>query len=86
MKTAGRGFRSHSVLFLAHEREQAYDRVHRGVVVVLKMFVQEHRNDLSAEAIAAFMNRQDFPLDLVTEALTDLKASGDYDRIVAEAA
>ena len=75
------------MLLLEEERERSYERVHRGVVIVLKTFVQEKRNDLSAEAIAAYMNRPDLcPLDLVTEVLADLKASGDYDRIIAEAA
>ena len=74
------------LLLLEEGRERTYERVHYGVIVVLKMFVQEQRNDLSAEAIAAHMNRPDFPLDVVTEALADLKASGDYDHIIAEAA
>jgi hypothetical protein len=45
----------------------------------------QRRNDFSAEAItAAIDDAVRYPLELVTAALAELKASGDYDRILAE--
>lgn len=45
--------------------------------------IEERCNDFSAEAIAAAMNRpKRYPVDLVGELLAELKASGDYDRIL----
>jgi hypothetical protein len=49
----------------------------------LKLFAQERR-DLDAAAIAAMLKH--YPVDLVAALLAELKASGDFDRIVAEAA
>ena len=46
---------------------------------------EERRNDMSAEAIAAFLNSVHYPVEEVAERLAELKASGDYDRIIAEA-
>ena len=44
------------------------------------------RNDFSAEAIAAALESPDhYPVAVVAELLAELKASGDYDRILAEA-
>jgi hypothetical protein len=56
-----------------------------GVAGVLKLFTNERRNDMSAEAIAAFLDSVHYPVEEVAERLTELKASGDYDRIIAEA-
>jgi hypothetical protein len=47
-------------------------------------------NDMSAEAIVTFLGSGPYavhlPLKEVAELLAELKASGDYDRIIAEAA
>jgi|SoiMetStandDraft_5_1073268.scaffolds.fasta_scaffold742540_1 hypothetical protein len=58
---------------------------------VLKLFAQQHRNDMSAQAMVEFMTANDFPamdeftVEAVSELLEQLKASGDYDNIIAEA-
>ena len=42
---------------------------------------------MSAEAIAAVLDRpDDYPVDEIAQALDQLRANGDYDRIVNEAA
>jgi hypothetical protein len=83
---------------LAAVREQTRDRVRhfrerqkkrqldrRGLVVMLKQMVDKRRNDFSAEAITAALKRpKHYPVALVAELLAELKASGDYDRILAE--
>jgi hypothetical protein len=52
----------------------------RGVVAAaLKLFVDERRNDMSASAIAAYL---DWPVEDVERALGQLRASGHYDRIL----
>jgi hypothetical protein len=57
----------------------------RGLVVMLKQMVDKRRNDFSAEAITAALKRpKHYPVALVAELLAELKASGDYDRILAE--
>jgi hypothetical protein len=70
------------------EREQAAKQRPRllGVVAAyLKLFAKERRNDCSAEAITAAINKPEhYPLELITELLAELEASGDYDRILAE--
>ena len=54
------------------------------VAAFLKLFAKEQRNDFSAEAITAVIdNPEQYPLELVRQALADLKASGDFDRILA---
>ena len=51
-----------------------------------KFFAEQHRNDMSAEAIAEFRDRpDDYPTCEIALALDQLRASGDYDRIVGEA-
>jgi hypothetical protein len=55
------------------------------VAACIKHFVMERRNDFSAEAIAAMLDMPDaYPVEFVAEILDNLKASGDYDRIIAE--
>jgi hypothetical protein len=49
----------------------------------VKLFAKERRNDFSAAAIAAAMNGH-YPVEDVVAVLEELKASGDYDRIIAE--
>jgi hypothetical protein len=52
---------------------------------MLKQMVDKRRNDFSAEAITAALKRpKHYPVALVAELLAELKASGDYDRILAE--
>ena len=56
------------------------------VAGTLKLFVRERRNDMSAEAMAAFLDKPHFySADAIAAALEELRASGEYDRIVAEA-
>jgi hypothetical protein len=56
------------------------------VAGILKLFAQERRNDMSAEAIAEFLsNPYAYPVEAIASALEQLRASGDYDRIVNEA-
>jgi hypothetical protein len=44
------------------------------------------RDDMSAEAMAAFLDMPDnYPVDAIAQALDQLRADGDYDRIVNEA-
>jgi len=51
------------------------------------LFAEQHRNDMSAEAIAEFLDTpDDYPADEIAQALDQLRASGDYDLIVNEAA
>jgi hypothetical protein len=58
----------------------------RGAVAgFVKLFAKERRNDFSAEAIAAVLDSEHYPVAEVAERLAELKASGDYDRIIAEA-
>jgi hypothetical protein len=46
--------------------------------------LSKQRNDFSAEAITAVIdNQEQYSPELVTQALANLKASGDYDRILA---
>jgi ribosomal protein L22 len=67
------------------EREQRLTGAVRSVAGCLKYMLRERRNDFSAEAITALINRPDsYPLELVTEALAKLKADSAYDRILAE--
>jgi hypothetical protein len=51
----------------------------------LKFLTRERRNDFSAEAIAALLDSEYYPVEEIAERLDELKASGDYDRILAEA-
>jgi hypothetical protein len=51
------------------------------------LFAKERRNDMSAEAIADLINMPDnYPVEEIRLALDQLRASGDYDRIVNEVA
>lgn len=70
----------------AKEQEED-DRRERllGLTVMLKQFVREQRNDFSAEALAAAMGWSTrYPVEVVTEMLAELKASGEFDRIIGE--
>jgi hypothetical protein len=67
------------------EREKELTAAIKTVAAFLKLFTEQRRNDFSAEAItAAIDDAVGYPLELVTAALAELKASGDYDRILAE--
>ena len=69
--------------FRERQKKRQLDR--RGLVVMLKQMVDKRRNDFSAEAITAALKRpKHYPVALVAELLAELKASGDYDRILAE--
>jgi hypothetical protein len=57
-----------------------------GRSISAKLFAKQRRNDFSAEAIAAALESEHYPVELVAELLAELKADGDYDRIIAEAA
>jgi hypothetical protein len=52
------------------------------LAAAVKLFAKERRRDLGAAAIATMLR---YPVDLVTALLDELKASGDFDRIVAAA-
>jgi hypothetical protein len=52
---------------------------------VLGLLVRERRNNISAQAIADHIDDPSFSLEVVVEALDLLRASGDYDRIIAKA-
>ncbi len=57
-----------------------------GPVAVIKYFVRERRNDLSAQAIHTWMNGHPVcTVEDVAKALELLRAEGHYDRIIAEA-
>jgi hypothetical protein len=61
------------------------DEKRQGLAIFLKQMVEERRNDFSPAAIAAAMNwPKQYPVELVAELLAELKASGEYDRILAE--
>jgi hypothetical protein len=69
----------------AYRQEQAAKRrqaQQMGVAGILKLFAMERRNDFSAEAIAALLDSPHYPVEEVAERLAELKASGDYDRII----
>ena len=67
------------------EREKELTAAIKTVAAFLTLFTKQRRNDFSAEAItAAIDDAVRYPLELVTAALAELKASGDYDRILAE--
>jgi hypothetical protein len=52
---------------------------------VLKLFATERRNDFSAQAIAGFLESPEhYPAEEVSELLDELRASGDYERIIGE--
>jgi hypothetical protein len=56
---------------------------------MLKLFAHQRRNDFSAEAIAARLPKvvrdtEQYPVEFVAEILDEFKASGDFDRLVAE--
>jgi hypothetical protein len=54
------------------------------VAAVVGLFAKEGR-EIAAQAIADFLNMpQDYPCEAVAEMLDELKADGEYDRIVAE--
>jgi hypothetical protein len=54
--------------------------------MVLKLFAEQRRNDMSAEAMAEFLAMPDnYPTEAIAHALDQLRATGDYDRIVSEA-
>lgn len=63
------------------ERKEAKGR--GAVIAFLKAFVRERRSDFSAEAIVEATDNH-LSLEFVTEVLAELKASGEYDRILAE--
>jgi hypothetical protein len=54
------------------------------VADIIKLWTQERRNDLSAEAIAEFFRMPELSVEVVTGLITELRASGEYDRIVAK--
>jgi hypothetical protein len=63
------------------------DEKRHGLAIFLKQMVEERHSDFSAEAIAAAMKwPKHYPVEVVAKLLAELKASGDYDRIPAEAA
>lgn len=71
---------------LAEMKKKREHAIRSTVAMYLKLFVKERRNDMSAEAIAAALNRpDDYPVDEIARALDQLRATGDYDRIVNEA-
>jgi hypothetical protein len=72
---------------LAKRDQEMNGKIEMTVVGVLKFFVQERRNDLSEEAIAAFLDKPEFyPVSVIAQALDRLREDGTYDRIVHTAA
>jgi hypothetical protein len=72
---------------IAEQKKQREQAARSAVASVLMLFAKERRNDMSAEAIAELINMpDDYPLEGIALALDQLRASGDYDRIVNEAA
>jgi hypothetical protein len=79
------------------KQQEARRRVEMGVVGALKLFAQQRRDDMSAEAIWQFLiaarllavgNRETgdrISVEQIAEALDTLRAEGHYDRIIAEA-
>jgi SLT domain-containing protein len=56
------------------------------VAGILQVFVRERRNDMSAEAMANFLALpEQYPVEAIARALDQLRADGDYDRIVSTA-
>jgi hypothetical protein len=70
-----------------------YKRVGMAVAGALKLFAHQRRNDMSAEAIAAFFNRRSideaspedrYSVEDIAAELQALREYGDYERIIAE--
>jgi hypothetical protein len=73
--------------YIAEQKKRREQAARSTVASVLMLFAKERRNDMSAEAIAKFLDTpDDYPADEIAQALDQLRASGDYDLIVNEAA
>jgi len=73
--------------YLTEQKKQREQATLKTTASVLMLFAKERRNDMSAEAIAELINMpDDYPIEEIRLALDQLHASGDYDRIVNEAA
>ena len=71
---------------LRKEQQHERQRLAGTVAGALKLFAQQQRNDMSAEAIWQFLDMGDrLTVEQITEALDWLRAEGHYDRILAEA-
>jgi hypothetical protein len=72
--------------YLTEQKKQREHATCKTAASVLMLFAKERRNDMSAEAIAEFLNMPgDYPPEEIAQALDQLRASGDYDLIVNEA-
>jgi hypothetical protein len=63
---------------LAVERRKHAQGVRATVAGVLKLFAQQHRNDIGAAAIAEFLNQPDaYPVADIEAALATLRSDGE---------
>jgi hypothetical protein len=71
---------------LRKEERQQRQKLAGIIAGTLKLFAQQRRNDMGAEAVWQFMGLGDrVSVDEVAEALDWLRAEGHYDRVIAEA-
>ena len=72
--------------YIAEQKRKREQSMRSTAAGLLKLFVQQRRNDMGAEAMAEVLNRpDDYPADELAQALDWLRATGEYDRIVNEA-
>jgi len=68
---------------LKQQRAQQHQELVSNINGVVKFFTQEHR-EITVEAIVEFLAPDErYSLEFVTEALDELRASGDYARTIA---
>jgi hypothetical protein len=79
-------------IYRKEEAEQHRQYGRKVVSATMRLFVSQRRNDFSAEAITEMLltivpasMRDEITVEFVTEILDEFKASGDHDRIIADA-
>ena len=71
--------------YLKEQQQHREQAVLATVAGMLVFFTRERRNDMSAQAMAdSLAMPDDYPVEAIAKALDQLRATGDYDRIVAE--
>ena len=69
---------------MEQRQEHQHPRFLGGIAACVKYFATRYE-EASVEAIVTLLDRPEFSPEAVAAALDELRASGDYDRIVAEA-
>lgn len=71
--------------YLTQQKKKHEQRMSATVAGILTLFAQQRRNDMSATAIAEFLDLPNaYPVEQIEAAIERLRADGHYDRIVAQ--